>query len=109
MEIGKLVVFILVLLIAISLLIYAFFTSKEKGPILSNTWLFASKSERRFINKSAEYHLVTVVFSVLSVIFFLVSASILLSWVWIPIVIGFLIISLIVYVIIEAIKTEKNQ
>jgi hypothetical protein len=46
MELSQIVSSIISGLISLLLLIYSFFTSKEKGPILSNTYLFASAKER---------------------------------------------------------------
>jgi len=46
--------------------IYACFTAQEKGPILSNTYLWMSEKERQKADKKAEYKLLTVIFSGLS-------------------------------------------
>lgn len=51
-------------LISIALFIYVSFTARGKGPILSNTYLFAVQKEREKIDKKAEYHMVSVVFGI---------------------------------------------
>ena len=56
-------------IIAVILFIYVFFAVRCKGPILSNTYLFASEKERSKIDKKAEYHMVSVVFGILATIF----------------------------------------
>jgi uncharacterized membrane protein len=109
MEISQIVSSIILGLISILLLIYSFFTSKEKGPILSNTYLWATSKEREKMDKSAEYHLVTVVFGILGMIFLLLTIRTLSSWSWINYIIGILIVIVISYAIIETIKTEKNK
>jgi len=96
-------------LISVLLLVYAFFTSKEKGPILSNTYLFASKEEREHMNKSAEYRLVTVVFGILGVLFLLLTITILTSWNWLYFIIGILVVIVIIYAIVESFKTEMKR
>ena len=109
MEISQIVSSIILGLISMLLLTYSFFASKEKGPILSNTYLWATSEEKKKMDKSAEYHLVTVVFSILGMIFLLLTIRILSSWSWINYIIGILITIVIVYAIIDTIKTEKNK
>ena len=43
-------------IISIGLFIYVSFTVRCKGPILSNTYLFASKEERNKMDIKEEYH-----------------------------------------------------
>lgn len=107
MEISQIVSSIILGLISILLLTYSFFASKEKGPILSNTYLLATYEERKKMDKSAEYHLVTVIFSILGMAFLLLTIRILSSWSWINYIIGILIAIVIIYAITESIKSEK--
>lgn len=110
METWQIVSSIIIGLISISLLTYSFFTSKEKGPILSNTYLWASVEERKKIDKTAEYHLITIVFRILGIVFLLLTISIITSWAWINYIIGILIVIVIIYAITESIKSEiKNK
>lgn len=106
MELWQFITAIIVGLISIVLLVYSYFTSKEKGPILSNTYLFASAEERKKIDKSGEYHLVTIVFRILGIVFLLLTTQILTSWSWLKYIIGIVIVIVIVYAIKESIKTE---
>lgn len=106
MGIWQIVSAIIISLISILLLTYSFFTSKEKGPILSSTYLLATADERKKIDKSAEYHLVTIVFGILGMVFLLLTIRILTSWVWINYIIGVLIAIVIIYAISESIKSE---
>ena len=108
MELQQIVSAIIIGLISILLLIYSFFTSKEKGPILSNSYLLATAEERKKMNKSAEYRLVTIVFSTLGMVFLLLAVSILTQWSWIYYIIGVLIIALMIYVIKESVKSEMS-
>ena len=55
--------------VSVILFIYVSFTVRCKGPVLSNTYLFASEEERSRMDKKAEYHMVSVVFGILAVIF----------------------------------------
>jgi hypothetical protein len=109
MNVAEIVIAVIMGLISILLLVYAFFTSKGKGPILSNTYLLASKEERKCMDKSAEYHMVTVVFGLLGIVFLLLAIEILTSWTWLYLIIGMLIVLLIIYAIAESIKTELKR
>ena len=71
-------------IIAVILFIYVFFAARCKGPILSNTYLFASEKERSKINKKAT------------------------SWNICLYTVFVLIICVIVYAVKESIKSEKD-
>lgn len=109
MELSQIVLSIILGIFSILLLTYSFFASKEKGPILSNTYLWATSEERKKMNKSAEYHLVTVIFGILGMIFLLLTIRTLSSWSWINYIIGILIAVVIIYAIVNTIKSEKNR
>ena len=109
MEIWQVVSSIILGLLSILLLTYSFLASKERGPILSNTYLFASAKEREKIDKAAEYHQVTVIFGILGMAFLLLTLQILNSWSWINYVIGILIVLVIIYAIVMSIKTERKN
>jgi hypothetical protein len=106
MDLWQMITASIVGLISIILFVYSYFTSKEKGPILSNTYLFASDEERKKIDKSAEYHLVTIVFRILGTVFLLLTIQILTSWSWLKYIIGILVIVVIIYAIKESLKQK---
>ncbi len=108
METWQIISALIIGLISVSLFTYSYFTSREKGPILSNTYLFATREERERMDLSAEYHLVTVVFRILGLIFLLLTAKILTSWVWLNYLMGILIVYVMIYAIKESVKSEKN-
>lgn len=107
MALGQIVSLIIISMISISLLVYSYFTAKEKAPILSNSYILATEDERKRIDKSAEYRLVSRVFGMLGVVFLLLAIIILTSWTWLYYPMGVLILILIIYVIKEAIRSEK--
>lgn len=109
MEMWQIISAIILGLIAIFLFLYVYFASREKGPILSNTYLFASMEDRSKINKSAEYHMVTIIFSLLGSVFLLLAVSILTAWTWLNFFVGLFVIILIVYAVVNAIKSETNH
>jgi hypothetical protein len=109
MEFGEIMSAIVTGIIAIALFIYVSFTIREKGPIFSNAYLFASKEERKHMDVKAEYHLVTVVFGLLAMVFLLITCYIITSKMLLLGIAIALCVYLIVYVIVQSIKTELNQ
>lgn len=96
-------------LISVSLYVYVSFTARCKGIILSNTYLFASKEEREKLDKKAEYHLVTVVFTCLATIFAGMTVFIFTEWKWSLYVVFALIVFVMIYAIREGIRTEASK
>lgn len=92
--------------IAVALGVYASFTARRKGPILSNTYLLLGKEAREKADKKAEYKLVTVIFGSLSVTFALLTLLILFDWKWLYLPAGAIIAFVILYAIVDAIRTE---
>lgn len=96
-------------IISVILFIYVFFAARCKGPVLSNTYLFASKEERSKIDKKAEYHMVSVVFGILAAIFAFLTVYIITLWNICLYIVWALVVCVIVYAIKEGIKTEKDR
>lgn len=105
MEIGTIITGCFTGLIAILFGIYVFFTARNRGPIFSNTYILLTKEERKKADKKAEYKLVTVVFGCLSVTFGLLTVNILTSWTWAYILMWISIGFVIIYAIVNSIKT----
>ncbi len=97
-----------VAIIAILLGIYVSFTARGKGPVLSNTYLWASKQERERTKKD-EYRLVTIIFGCLAVIFALLSLYIFTSWKWANILMWVLIVGVVVFAIVDSVKTVSKK
>lgn len=96
-------------IISVILFIYVSFTIRCKGPILSNTYLFASKEERSKIDKKAEYHMVSVVFGILATTFAFLTVYTITSWNACLYIVFALIICVIIYAVKESIKSEMNR
>lgn len=109
MDVKIIVMATLFTIIAVALFIYAAAAAREKGPILSNTWIFATEEERRRIDKSAEYRMVARVFGMLGAVVLLLAVYIVTSWAAIAFLMGILIIILIAYAIIESVRTEMKR
>ena len=91
----------------------AFFVSvrsfMEKGFLLNNAYLYASKTEREQMDKSPYYRQTGVVFVFIGLIFLLLGISILgnLRWMLYP-EIG-LVVLLPIYAVVSAVRIERNK
>lgn len=87
---------------------YTSCTARQKGPILSNTYIWLSKEERKHVDKKAEYHLVTVIFGgltgylLMNTIYIFTSSTLFL-------IIGFLFLAFdMIYAIVDAVRTNRD-
>lgn len=105
----RIILCILLGVVAIGCFIYTHFTAHQKGVILSNTYLWATKEERKQMNFASEYKVVTVVFRMVGLIFTCLAAEMLTFW---P---GFWVASLVLtilvigYAIVCTIQKAKRQ
>ena len=73
---------------------------------MSNTYLFASEEERSRMDKKAEYHMVSVVFGILAVIFAFLTVYIITSWEGCLYIALVLFACVIVYAVKESVKSR---
>lgn len=91
-------------IIAIMFAIYASFTAREKGPIISNPYLWLSKEERDKIDKKVEYRQLTVVFSSLALSFAMLAIYIVTDYTWTFVIMWVSIAFVIIYAVVSSIK-----
>lgn len=79
---------------------------KKKGFPLNNAYIWASKQERRKMNRKPHYKQSGIVFALCSLMFFCITLECIFAtrWLWICVVV--IIIVLIVYAIISSVKNE---
>lgn len=109
MEIAQIVIGSITGLIAVLLGVYVSFTARCKGPILSNTYIFASNEERKRMDIKEEYRLVTIIFACLTGIFTLLSLFVFTKLKWLYVLMWLLIIFCIVYAIVDTIRSERKN
>ncbi len=103
----RIVIGIIMGIVTVLLGVYTSFAARQKGPILSNTYLWLSKEERKMADKKAEYHLVTVIFGGLTMVF-LMETIYIFTLLKITHTIGFCFIGFIViYAIFDTVKSRK--
>lgn len=109
MERGQIIAGSIVGFIALLLWIYVTFAARYKGPILSNTYIFASKEEREKIDVKAEYKLITMIFTGLAIGFSSLALYILTKVKWLYVVMWVFMIFTAIYAIVDTIKSETKK
>lgn len=109
MTMGELITLIIVLFIAVILLIFSIMSFLERGFLLNNAFLYASKEEREKMDKKPYYKQSAIVFCILSVVFIVIALQILLKndilfLLEIP-----LIMSVIIYSIVSTVQINKRS
>lgn len=66
---GRCILFILLLLLSFAFFIFSYFALKEKGFLLHNAYLYASKKERESMDKKPYYRQSGVVFVLVGIVF----------------------------------------
>lgn len=109
MDTVKVVIGSIIGFIAVLLGVYVSFTARGKGPILSNSYIFASDEEKRRMDIKQEYRLVTIIFGCLTGIFSLLSLFIFTEFKFFLVLMWILIVFVTVYAIVDTVKSEKNK
>lgn len=104
-------IIVAVVLIAVSLLVFVLSIRSflEKGFLLNNAYLYASKKEREAMNKKPYYRQSAVVFFMIGVVFLLIGVAILLDAFWITYIADAVIVLLLMYAIASSIAIEKRK
>ena len=94
--------------LALLLLIYCIFMLCEKGPIFTNRFIWSSEAEKKTFDKKAEYRLASIVYGTLALFFALETIYVFTLDMRILIV-GFSFIGLhFIYLIINAVKSQRK-
>ncbi len=96
-------------LIAIGAFILSIRSFQEKGFLFNNAYLYASKKERRQMDKSPHYRQTAVVFLLISIVFALNAVEGLLDSGWLLWVGIFFIVLTIIYAVASSIQIERKQ
>ena len=99
---------IIVFIIGGACLFFSIRSFQERGVLLNNAYLYASKEERVTMNKKPHYKQSAILFCILSALFFVIGLSILLKNEKLLLLEVPLIVSGILYAIISAVQIEKQ-
>ena len=108
MSAGELTAVIIVFTLAGILLITGIMQFKEKGVLLNNAYLFASREQREIMNKKTYYRQTAIIFCILSAVFIVVGVSLVfrndsILMIEIP-----LIASVMIYAIVSSVRINKG-
>ena len=106
MTVSELITLIIVFFIAGMLLLFSIRSFLERGFLLNNEYLFASKEERKTMNKKPYYKQSAIVFCILSAVFIVIGVSFILHndqlfLLEIPLVAGVIIYAIVSTVLIN--------
>lgn len=99
---------IIVFSIAAVLLLFGIRSFLEKGFLLNNAYIYASKEEREIMDKKPYYKQSAIVFCILSVVFFVIGLSLLLQndkYILLEIP---LIAAAIIYAVVSTVQINKR-
>ncbi len=108
MNTGEIIVAIIVFILSGILLFLGIRQFMEKGFLLNNAWLYATKEQRKTMNKKPYYRQSAIVFCILSAVFIVVGLSLVLQndrflLFEIPLISG-----VIIYVIVSSIQINTQ-
>lgn len=103
-----------IIFIAISFLlsIISFFIAfrqyKEKGFLLNNTFIYASKEERRRMNKKPYYRQSAIAFAIIGIMFFVTALMTITNLDWLSFVLIGLVMIAIIYAIVSSVLMGRK-
>ena len=95
--------------ISLLMLILSIRSFREKGFLFNNAYLYASKQERKAMDKKPHYHQTAIIFLLIGIIFLLNGFAALFNAGWIFYVMIAVIIITLIYAIVSSITIEMKQ
>lgn len=95
-------------LMALSSFFMSIRSFKEKGLLLNNAYIYASKKERDSMNKKPYYTQSAIIFLFIGFVFLLNAIAVFFTIDWIFYIVILLIISTIIYAIVSSIIINKK-
>jgi hypothetical protein len=96
-------------LLSIASFTIGYFQFKEKGFVFNNAYLYASKEERRGMNKKPYYRQSAIAFSSFGIIFLVIAVAIFTGSNWLFPIVTVSAILLVVYAIASSIAIEIKR
>lgn len=102
------------LLISIGAFILSYFQFKEKGFLLNNAYIWASREERKKMNHNKEskrphYRQSGFVFMFLGISFLLFAAYMVVSWTWLLAIFWVSVILTVIYAVVSSVRMEQHK
>ena len=100
---------IILVVIAIVCFLISYFQFNEKGFLLNNAYIYASKQEREKMEKKLHYRQSSVTFLLIGIIFLLSSVDMILQTEWLIYCIIMIAVAAIIYAIFSSITIENRK
>lgn len=109
MTVAELIIVVIVFIIAGFLLMISIRSFMNRGFLLNNAFIYASKEEREKLDKKPYYRQTAIVFLLLSMVFVIVGLSVVLHDPGINLIEIPLIAATIIYAIFSTIRIQKKK
>lgn len=109
MKTTEIIITIFLFLIAIGSFVISYLQFREKGILINNAYFYASKKERKKMNKKPHYKQSGIVFLLIGSIFLINAIEMILKTGWLFYMILIVAFIAIIYAIISSIKRNKNK
>ena len=109
MKKSEIVCLMLVMLFSAISFIISYFQFREKGFLFNNAYIYASKEERRRMNKAPYYRQSAISFCILGVVFITSGLSIIPGLQWLISITIVLSILVIIYAIVSTVNILRKQ
>ena len=94
--------------LAIACLIISITQFKEKGFLFNNAYIWASKQERRTMDKKPHYRQSGIAFALIAALFFFMALECVLFTGWLWLIAGLLAVAVLVYAIVSSVKEQTK-
>ncbi|WP_290759794.1 DUF3784 domain-containing protein [Anaerostipes sp.] len=105
----EIIITVVLVFISASAFIISYFSFKEKGFLFNNAFLWASKQERRDMDKKPHYRQSAIIFFLLGFIFLLNAAEVFFDSGWLFYIVLALLILTIIYAVVSSILIERKN
>ena len=89
--------------------VFSYLQFNEKGFLFNNAYIYASKEERKLMDKKPHYKQSGIVFLMIGIIFAINAIDMILKTGWLFYVVMFIAVIAIIYAIASSIIIEKNK
>lgn len=114
MQIGQIIAGVIVLTLALGAFAISYLQFKEKGCLFNNAYFWASREERKEMDKNMDckktyYRQSGFVFLLIGLCFLILAIILATNWMWLYIVFGVLVIIALVYALISSVQIERRK
>ena len=106
---GSIITAIVLAALAIVCFVLSWWQFREKGLLLNNAYLYASKKDREQMEKKPHYRQTAIALALVGIIFTLNAADALLQTGWIIFAVLALCLLTIAYAIVSSVRIEKQK